>query len=180
MALVTSEAAAIAPIALAEVKAHLHITRDADDAVLTGHLRSAAALCEQFIGQSVLQRPHRETLAIARDWQRLHAQPVLAITAVTGITADGSPLALASDAYAITIDADGAGRVRVLRPGSASRIEVQYIAGIAEHWGELPEPLRQGIIRLAAYVHLARDGDGDAAPPASVSALWRPWRVVRL
>lgn len=180
MAMVTSEPAALAPLALAEVKAHLHITRDTDDAVLTGHLRSAAALCEQFIGQSLLQRPHRETLAVARDWQMLGTQPVLSITGVTGIAVDGSRFALPSDAYAITLDGDGSGRVRVLRPGSASRIEVQFSAGIAAHWGELPEPLRQGIVRLAAHVHLARDGDGDAAPPASVSALWRPWRVVRL
>lgn len=180
MAMVTSEPAMLAPLALAEVKAHLHITRDADDAVLTGHLRSSAVICEQFIGQSLLQRPHRATLPVARDWQVLGAQPVVAITGVTGITADGARFALASDAYAITIDADGSGRVRVLRPGSASRIEVQFTAGIAEHWGELPEPLRQGVIRLAAHVHLARDGDGDAGPPASVSALWRPWRVVRL
>lgn len=180
MAMVTSEPPVLAPLALAEVKAHLHITRDADDAVLTGHLRSAAALCEQFIGQSLLVRPHRETLPVARHWQRLGAQPVVAISAVSGITADGSPLALASDAYAIDITASGEGRVRVLRPGSASRIEVQYSAGIAQHWGDLPEPLRQGIIRLAAHAHLARDGDGDAGPPASVSALWRPWRVVRL
>lgn len=180
MAMVTSEPAVLAPLALAEVKAHLHITRDADDAVLTGHLRSAATLCEQFIGQSLLVRPHRETLPIARDWQVLAAQPVVAITGVTEIAADGSRFALASDAYALTIAADGMGRVRVLRPGSASRIEVQYSAGMTDHWGDLPEPLRQGIVRLAAYVHLARDSDGDAGPPASVSALWRPWRVVRL
>lgn len=180
MAMVTSEPPVLAPLALAEVKAHLHITRDADDALLTGHLRSAAALCEQFIGQSLLVRSHRETLDIARDWQRLGAVPVVAITGVSGITADNGRVAMASDAYALAIDAGGAGRVRVLRPGSASRIEVTYAAGLAQHWGELPEPLRQGIVRLAAYVHLARDGDGDAGPPASVSALWRPWRVVRL
>lgn len=180
MAMITSEPAMLAPLALAEVKAHLNITRDADDAVLTGHLRSAAALCEQFIGQSLLQRAHREHLPVARDWQMLGARPVLAITGVTGIAADGSRFALASDAYAITLDADGSGRVRVLRPGSASRIEVQYSAGIAAHWGDLPEPLRQGVVRLAGHVHLARDSDGDAGPPASVSALWRPWRVVRL
>lgn len=178
MAMVTSEPAAIAPLALAETKALLHITREADDAVLTGHLRSAATLCEQFIGQSVLVRPHRETLPVARDWQRLAAQPVVAITGVQGVTTDGSPIGLASAAYAIDITASGEGRIRVLRPGSASRIDVQYSAGIAAHWGDLPEPLRQGIIRLAAHVHLARDG--DAGPPASVSALWRPWRVVRL
>lgn len=180
MAMVTSEPAAIAPLALAEIKAHLRITRDGDDAVLTGHLRSAAALCEQFIGQALLQRLHRETLNVARDWQVLAAQPIIAITSVSGIAADNSRLTLASDAYAITLAADGRGQVRVLRPGSASRIEVQSIAGLAAHWGDLPEPLRHGIVRLAAHVFLARDGDGDAAPPASVSALWRPWRQVRL
>ena len=179
MAMVTSDPAAIAPLALAEAKAFLHVTRDGDDAVLTGHLHSAASLCEQFIGQSLLVRPHRETLPVARDWQALSARPVSAITSVGGISADNERFAFASDAYAIDITADGAGRVRVLRPGSASRIELVYSAGLAAHWGDLPEPLRQGIIRLAAHVHLARDAD-DGAPPAMVSALWRPWRMVRL
>ncbi|WP_017672465.1 phage head-tail connector protein [Blastomonas sp. AAP53] len=176
---ITSEPAAIAPLALAEAKAFLNVTRDGDDAVLTGHLRSAAGLCEQFIGQSLLVREYRETLPVARAWQRLGARPVHAITSVSGINAAGERFALASDAFAIDISADGSGRVRVLRPGSASRIEVRYDAGLAAHWGDLPEPLRQGIIRLAAHVHLARD-TGDAAPPAMISALWRPWRVVRL
>ena len=179
MAMVTSEPAAILPLALAEAKAFLHVTRDGDDAVLTGHLRSAATLCEQFIGQSLLVRPHRETLSVARDWQMLSARPVVAITSISGISADSARFAMASDAFAIDIDVHGGGRVRVLRPGSAGRIEVIYAAGLAAQWGDLPEPLRQGIIRLAAHVHLARDS-GDAAPPAMVSALWRPWRVVRL
>lgn len=179
MAMVTSEPIALAPFALAEAKAFLHMTRDEDDAVLVGHLRSAATLCEQFTGQALLIRPHRETLAVSRDWQALGAAPVTAITGVQAITANGASFALASDAYAIDLAADGEGRVRVLHPGTASRIEIRYLAGLAAHWGDLPEPLRQGILRLAAHVHLARD-DGDAAPPSMVSALWRPWRRVRL
>lgn len=179
MAMVTSEPAALAPLALAEAKAFLHITRDDDDAVLIGHLRSAATLCEQFIGLALLIRPHRETLGVARDWQALGAAPVTAITGVQGIAADGATFALPSDAYAIDLSPDGQGRVRVLHPGSASCIELRYLAGMAANWSALPEPLRQGIIRLAAHVHLARD-NGDATPPAMVSALWRPWRRVRL
>ncbi len=179
MGQLTSDPVALTPFALAEAKAYLHITRDDDDAVLIGHLRSAATLCEQFIGQALLIRPHRETLAVARDWQGLAAAPVTAITAVHGIAADGTSFALASDAFGIDLSADGEGRVRVLHPGSASRIDVRYLAGMVADWGDLAEPLRQGIIRLAAHVHLARDQD-DAAPPAMVSALWRPWRRVRL
>lgn len=40
------------------------------------------------------------------------------------------------------------------------------------------EPLRQGIVRLVAHMHLHRDG--DQSPPAAVAALWRPWRRMRL
>lgn len=179
MALVTSEPAALAPLALAEIKAFLHITRDEDDAVLIGHLRSAATLCEQFIGRSLLIRPHRETLGVARDWRVLGTGPVAAITGVQGIASDGTSFSLPSNAYAVELAGDGEGRVRVMHPGSASRIEIRYLAGMAANWSDLPEPLRQGIIRLAAHVHLARD-NGDAAPPAMIGALWRPWRRVRL
>ena len=179
MGTLTADPAAIAPLALAEAKAFLHITRDEDDAILIGHLRSAALMCEQFIGQALLVRPHRETLAVARDWQTLGASPVSAITSVQGIASSGESFALPSDAYAVELSADGAGRVRVLHPGSASRVEVRYLAGLSAQWGDLPEPLRQGIVRLAAHVHLARDA-GDATPPAMIGALWRPWRRVRL
>jgi hypothetical protein len=43
----------------------------------------------------------------------------------------------------------------------------------------VPEPLRQGIVRLAAHLYAAR-GEVEAVPPAAVAALWRPWRRVRL
>lgn len=175
----TSEPPALAPVALAEARAFLNITRDEDDAVLIGHLRSAAELCEQFVGQALLIRPHREIIAVSRDWQRLSASPVTAIIGVQGITSAGESFALPSDAYAIDLSPDGQGRVRVLHPGSAGRIELRYLAGMAASWGELPEALRQGIVRLAAHVHLARDA-GDATLPAMIGALWRPWRRVRL
>lgn len=179
MAMITAEPLALAPVALAEVKALLNISRDDDDAVLIGHLRSAATLCEQFTGLALLIRPHRETLDVARGWQTLGTAPVAAITDVQGIAADGTSFALASTAYAVDLVANGEGRVRVLDPGSASRIDVRFTAGMAASWSDLPEPLRQGIARLAAHGHLARD-NGDAAPPAMVSALWRPWRRVRM
>jgi len=43
----------------------------------------------------------------------------------------------------------------------------------------LPEPLRQGIVRLAAHLYTVR-GEAEAPPPACVAALWRPWRRLRL
>jgi uncharacterized phiE125 gp8 family phage protein len=62
---------------LAELKAYLRIETGAEDAVLAGLLRSAAALCEQFVGQWLVAREARETVAGDGRWQRLSARPVL-------------------------------------------------------------------------------------------------------
>ena len=43
---------------------------------------------------------------------------------------------------------------------------------------DMPAPVRQGIVRLAAYLFVHRDD--DVAPPAAVAALWRPYRQLRL
>jgi len=60
-------------------------------------------------------------------------------------------------------------------------VAVRFTAGMAESWDMLPDAIQQGLVRWAAYQHRARDGDkGIAGPPASVAALWRPWRRMRI
>lgn len=164
---------------LAELKAYLRIETSSEDAVLAGLLRSAAALCEQFVGQWLIVRDARETVAGDGSWQRLAARPVVAIESVEAVEVDGTAVALPVDAYAIDIDTAGEGWVRSTRAGDRRRLMVRYTAGMAAEMNGLPEALRQGIVRLAAEHFSARGTDG-AAPPAVVSALWRPWRRMRL
>lgn len=45
-------------------------------------------------------------------------------------------------------------------------------------WSDLPAPIAQGVVMLVA--HQFGDRGGDREPPAAVSALWRPYRRVRL
>ena len=52
-------------------------------------------------------------------------------------------------------------------------------AGLATEPNGVPEPLRQGILRLVAHLFTTRDGSGGE-PPAAVGALWRPYRKMRL
>ena len=74
-----------------------------------------------------------------------------------------------------------AGRVRLVRQGAAGRIAVRFTAGLAADWNSLPDSLRHGLIRLAAFAWRQRDDESsDALPPAVVAALWRPWRRYRL
>lgn len=164
---------------LAELRAYLRIGGGAEDEVLEGLLRAAGALCERFTGQWLIAREARETMAADGGWRRLSARPVLAITQVDAIDGNGGASALPVGAYAIDIDASGEGWVRRTRNDGARLIAVHYRAGLAETMDGLPEPLRQGVVRLAADHYLAR-GDEAATPPAVVSALWRPWRRMRL
>lgn len=174
--------AALAPAALAELKDWLGITTPGDDAQLGALLRASLELCEQFTGLMPLQQVCEEVLVASAEWQRLAARPVQAITMVSGIPAEGARFALPVGDYAIDLDADGHGLVRVQNPGSAGRVAVAFLAGLAPDWAGLPEALRHGALRLAAHQYRAREGDGAAAvmPPAAVAALWRPWRAVRL
>lgn len=166
--------------ALAELKDWLGIRSTAEDSLLMQLLRSALDACEGFTGTMPLAQFCAETLTASGEWQRLSARPVSAITEAHGIPAEGAPFPLPAVAYEVDIDADGAGRIRVIRPGIAGRVEVRYNAGLASGWATLPDPLRHGAIRLAVHLYRSRDTAQDSALPAAVAALWRPWRQVRL
>ena len=173
--------AALAPAALTELKSWLGITTAGDDAQLTTLLRASLEMCESFTGLMPLQQTCEELLPASSEWQVLSARPVQAIIALDGIPAEGARFALPVGSYAIDLDADGGGSVQVSNAGSAGRVAVRFIAGLAPDWASLPEGLRHGVLRLAAYQYRAReDSSGTALPPAAVAALWRPWRRMRL
>lgn len=171
----------LAPTALAELKAWLGISTTRDDAELTGLIRTALELCEGFIGSMPLASGCEETLPASGAWQCLATRPVQAITAVVAIAGDGARTTLTATAYDIDIDADGTGRVRLASPIDQTRVAVRFTAGMAESWDTLPDAIQQGLVRWAAHQHRARDADkAMAGPPASVAALWRPWRRMRI
>jgi uncharacterized phiE125 gp8 family phage protein len=118
-------------------------------------------------------------VAVSGEWTRLLARPVVAIDGVEGVDAEGASVALAVGAYAVDIDARGEGWVRAVGAVPVSRLKVTYRAGMASDANGLPEAVRQGVVRLAAEQYAARTG-GEARVPAVVTALWRPWRRMRI
>lgn len=172
--------AVLAGAALGELKQWLAIRGDAEDASLTALLRSSLETCEGFVGAMPLAATCEEVLSASREWQRLATRPVHAIESVEAIPAEGVRYALAPDAYEIELDADGGGRVRLIRQGNAGRVAVRFTAGLAYGWDTLPDGMRHGIVRLSAHLYRQRDGEAATAPPAAVAALWRPWRRLRV
>jgi uncharacterized phiE125 gp8 family phage protein len=172
--------------ALAQAKALLRAGDAGEDTLIADMLASAGSLCERFTGQVLIARNFRETLgrpsALAvrsHGWRRLARTPVRSIATLEAIGPDGEVQALAPADYAIDIDGNGDGWVRTARAQRSMR--VTFEAGLASGWSEVPEALRQGILRLAAHLYTFRtDAGAQAKPPAAVTALWRPWRRLRL
>ncbi|PAX07004.1 head-tail connector protein [Sphingomonas lenta] len=167
--------------AVAAARAHLRIAGGQEDAVLARLARTAFALAEAFTGAGLIARAHEDVAPAVAAWTPLALEPVRAITGVTGLPpGGGAPFALPVDAYAVDIDHEGRGWVRVTAPGAAARVAIAYQAGLAADWDALPAPVAQGLVLLMAHLFDERGGRGAGAPPAAVTALWRPWRRIRL
>jgi hypothetical protein len=194
------------PEALAELKQWLAITTTQDDGELADLLAMAVDVCADFTGLLPLACTTEEMLALPTDewparglapvpgspppwrpwtgrpdWQQLASRPVRSLLSVAAVAIDGTSTTLDAADYHVRIDAEGGCGIRIINPGTAHRFAVQVTAGLAADWASLPQGLHHGIIRLAAHQYRSREGTGAAAlPPASVSALWLPWRRMRL
>ncbi len=167
------------PVSLDELKAWLRIEGSGEDAILAGLIRTASSTCEAFIGRLLIARAVEEAMPAPHGWTRLSATPARAIAAVAAIDGDGAAEILPIDAYAIDIDAAGEGWVRLSAPIAAARVRIAYRAGLAEEPADLPEAIRHGILRLTAHLYAHRETAGEQ-PPSAVTALWRPWRRLRM
>lgn len=166
-------------VTMSEAQAYVRIETGEEEAVLAGLIRSASALCEAFINQVVIARDFSCEVPASGEWERLPLSPVQAIGEVESVGSDGAATPLSSGAFAIDIDCSGDGWVRTLQPSDAGRLRVSGRAGLAEDENAVPEPIRQGVLRLVAHLFTARDGEGGEVP-AAVTALWRPYRRLRL
>lgn len=167
-----------AAVSMAEAQAYARVETGEEEAVLAGLIATASALCEAFTGQVLIERRFDETLSASQGWLRLSLSPVRSIETVTSVAADGTQVVLGPAEYEIDIDGRGDGWVRLTTP-AAGRLRVRASAGLASEPNGIPEPLRQGILRLVAHLFATRDGVGGE-PPAAVTALWRPYRRMRL
>jgi uncharacterized phiE125 gp8 family phage protein len=161
-------------VAVAEAQAFGRVEAGDEEALLAGLVRSASSLCEAFLGQVVIEREFSETMAASIEWQRLKVLPVRSIS---GVSSGGRQLA--GTAFATDIDANGCGWVRLADASVVGTIDVSGTAGMAIGQNGVPEAIRHGVLRLVAHLFAARDGAGGEIP-AAVSALWRPFRRVKL
>jgi uncharacterized phiE125 gp8 family phage protein len=135
-------------VTMSEAQAYVRIETGEEEAVLAGLIRTASAVCESFLNQVVVAREFTAEIPASGSWERLSVTPVRAIAGVDAVDGAGVTTPLTADSYAIDIDSAGDGWVRLIRAGGARRLRVQGSAGLAQVQSDVPEPIRQGVLRL--------------------------------
>ena len=185
MLLMTARAPVAPPVTLAEAKAHLRVTHDAEDSLIVDLIRAAGDFISEDAGLSPTNRVFRLSLsdrpATAVDLPR---HPVTRIVSVTVYNRDGTPQALDGDRYALdllrrpatlTLDDDAL-------PREVNGVEIEFEAGFGIVGSDVPEALRRAILALIARWYELRGAYAPSDQPVSVPHMYarlvRPWRRI--
>ncbi len=174
------------PVTLAELKAHVRLSGDDEDANLAGALVAAVRAIEARGGLAMMPQQWRMSLdAPPEETLFLPRSPVAAIDAVTVIDAGGAPQPVSPSLYDAVYGAGG--RIRPAGPWPApgpavGGVRIDFTAGY-ENADAVPAPLKQAVKMLAAYFLETREAAGETriyALPQGIDALIAPFREARL
>lgn len=185
---------AVEPVTLSDAKAFLRIGTGHEDDLIAQFISSARMRVEAETGRALILRTCRETLDAwdlpgrIADQGRQFRLPLPPLISVTSITIhDAEDVGAVWDAANYFVDAaSDPGRIAVRtgafpRPGRAvAGIEILFEAGYGASADDVPEALREAVMRLTADAYLNRDGHGERPLPMAVQSLLAPFKRVRL
>lgn len=175
------------------LKAHIRASsgfgqNDIQDDVLRSFFRAAMSAIEARIGKALIERVFEWTSSGWADPQRqqLPIAPITAISRITLVAHDGVQSDLDPATYWLKRDAQ-APSVRPKNgtlpcPESGGEVLVQFSAGYAATWEDIPRDLQQAVMMLAAHYYEYRQDTGLAGGcmPFGVTSLIERFRMLRL
>jgi uncharacterized phiE125 gp8 family phage protein len=182
---------AVEPLDVAEAKIHLRIGHSAEDDLIAALIRAARLHVEcayglALIAQGWMLRLDRWPSCPAID---LPVWPVSAIETVRVLGEEGEAFVIDAAHYILEASARPARLLR--RPGRSwpnpgmprAGIEIDITAGHGTSAGDVPQPIRQALRHLVAFLYENRAGSETLSPgaePAIVAALLSPYRLHHL
>lgn len=174
----SAKAGTAAPIE--ELKAFLRIEDAGEDALLAGLMRAATEAVEAWLGWRLIAREISERGCVKDGSMRLGATPVQSVSSVALVGHEGIEEIMPAGQWMLDVSRFGAATLSFTGVGEGAKVVARYLAGLADEWNGLPEPVRLGVLRAAAHFHTHRDGTDDVGLPPAVARLVSPWRVKRL
>jgi len=165
------------PITLAEAKLYLRVDGSSEDAFITDLIVAARLSAEQWLKKSLLTQSWRLSVECFDEAVLpIPMGPVQEIVSVVLTQQDGSSQTLDEVHYSLN-----AAKNELLLNSllATSQLHVTYVAGYADA-GEIPRPIKLGILNHIASLYDNRGDLQDAGLPASVMSFYHPFREVRL
>jgi uncharacterized phiE125 gp8 family phage protein len=180
------EGPAVEPVPLADMKAHLRVDHDAEDALIEGLTKAARLMVEAASRRLLVEQTWRVVLD---RWPEtgtllLPLSPLIAVESITFVDASGGSIAIPPE----RIDADGMSdppRIAVSDPPQPGRARNGIVVTVRAGYGAAPEDV-PATLRLAVKIIVARwfenrgDIAGDQTLPPDALALIAPFRRARL
>ncbi|WP_243453892.1 head-tail connector protein [Sandaracinobacteroides saxicola] len=170
---------AVPAVSLAEVKAFLRVTHDAEDALIAALARAATEAVEAWTGQLLIERSVSVDVAVTGPRLRFPLWPLVRVEAVSWLPRTGAAPG-AVNGWSVAVDAAGASWVTHGLDVRDGLLRVGARVGLAKDWNGVPETARLAVCRLAAVGFARRDGGEGSAMPADVAAALLPLRRVAL
>ena len=172
------------PVTLEQLRDHLRIIENDEDAYLVDLLRAATAHSENRSGRKFVTQVWRRYAGGLRAGGAvsLNLGPVRRIEAVTLYDANGVPTQASPGDWRLV---DEVLILDHLVPGAAANgVEIDVVCGYGDVAPDVPDALRRAILMLAAHWHEFRGAVAPKDQPVSVppgfDTLVRPYRGVRL
>ncbi len=184
----TSVGSAVLPVA--DLADHLRLAQGfADDGSLDSQLesclRAALSAIEARVGKALFRR--RFALGLSA-WQSgashvLPIAPVQAIESIKILSRAGIETLVEPDRYALRPDQQRPMIEAVVgslpNPARGGSIEIEFTAGYASDWTDMPADLRQAVLIQAAEFY-GQDSNTETGIAFAVSVLLEPYRAIRL
>jgi len=152
------------PLTLAEVKAHLRVDDAASDALITALIVSAREMAEHQVGRSLMQQTLELTLDQFPDAFILQRPPVISITSVKYLDADGIQQTLAAESYVLDNSSDSTAAYLICAYATswpttrseANAVRVRYLAGYANA-AAVPQGIKQWMLLQIGHWFATRE-----------------------
>ncbi len=187
MAVIVITPPAVEPVTLVEFKAHLNQTLSGDDGMLSRQITAARQFVERFTGKTLVSTTFELVLdAFPRSVIAIPNGPLVSVTSVKYVDATTSiETTLATAAYEV----DAASNPGWIAPGDAgwpstlstlNAVRIRFVSGYGAAGNDVPAPLREGVLNLAANYYENREatlvGVSAAALPYGVDSILQEYR----
>lgn len=194
MSLSLVTAPTVEPVSLAEIKAHLRVDTNDEDA----YLHSLISAARQYfdgrsgtLGRALNTQTWKMTLPAFSDWINIPLPPLQSVSSVKYYDTSDSLQTVATTVYEVIVDGTAGGAVHLLGdqnwPTAVSTnkkepIEIEFVAGYGDSWNDVPRPIRQAIMFIVAQFYETREpviqGSVASKIPFTVDAIVAPYRLV--